>query len=446
MWVADQTKEQFLTMLQQETAPPGVTSVERTLDIANGPPPGTIRVIWQRRPQAGILPALLVIPESDRRDFFAWSTTYLGGWRPISGLFRVIADRNVQAALEARSSREVLWEYRNAALGMMFGEAAVHTAAHARDARRINSSFAACLSTCSFVMGRAICVGWQDLEAVSRNWHRSRVATHYGSYDRDPRSLLASWSVLAEVGGLPMRAECGTRTVSKAVVAICHALHTRDEVDGLALPVLTRESPDLERAFLDMDGARERRVRALDVALRSIGERRKRSQQTAVIALGLLASRIAPGTLDHVPLLNPYTDRLEGLLLWYGMFAGMTRAARLTDQHGGVGRRILRDMLVRDTAFSSPSCDIGLDELELISRSDSSLQNVQRRSAEHLVIEILPCVNTVLPWLTDDRRAEDTQQGLFDDETRRLESDVRDVNQAAERLLRRLRQLRPRRQ
>ena len=142
-----------------------------------------------------------------------------------------------------------------------------------------------------------------------------------------------------------------------------------------------------------------------------------------------------------MPLLDPYTHRLKGLTLWYGLFSGVTRAARLVDQNEGVGRRILRDMLLDDTVFASPSCDIGVDELEVIAASASAVQNVPRRSAEQLLIEIVPCINTVTPWPTGERQAMATQRGLFDEENRKLESDVRDLNQAAERLLRRLRGL-----
>ena len=443
MWVLDQTREQFLNTLQREALPSDLASAVDMRTLATHPPRGTMRIIWRHRPESGILPAVLVVSETDQRDFFAWVNTYLTGWRPITGLFRVVGSDAVQPVLETTFGPKVLWDYRNAALGMMVGEAATHAASASKDAPAAYSLPGTLHSTCSYVLGRAMSGGWGDLATVAKRWHRSHTLARHGSSDHDSRSLGEVASVLAEVAGLPVRAECGTPLASEAVVAICHGLHARDEVDATAFTALTRDWPDLQSAFQDMDGTRERRVQAFDLALRSAAGRRRSSHQIAVVALGLLASRIAPGSLDHTPLLIPHAHRLKSLLVWYGLFSGMTRASRLTDHYESLGRRVLRDMLVPDTPFSNPSCDIALNELETISASDSALQGVQRRSAEHLAVEILPCVSTVVPWLTDQARAGHEQGRLFDDEARRLESDVRDVNQAAQRLLRRLRRLRP---
>lgn len=443
MWVVDQNREQFLNTLQREAVPSDLNSTADIRALATDPGRGTIRMVWKHRPDSGILPALLVVSERDHRDLFAWVNTYLGGWRPITGLFRVVGNETVHRILEARLSPSVLWDYRSAALGMILGEAATQTANTSRDARAARSLFGTLNGTCSYAMGRAMSTGWHDLAIVGRRWHLSHVLARRGSSDHDLQAFCEVSSVLAEVAGLPVRAECGTRSVSEAVVGICHGLHVRDEVDASALAALTRDWPDLRDAFQNMDGTRERRVQAFDLAVRSVGERRRRSHQTAVVALGLLASRIAPGSLDHTPLLIPYAHRMKSLLMWYGLFSGMTRAARLADHYGSLGRRILRDMLVCDQPFSSPSCDVALDELEVISASDLALQSVQPQSPERLVIEILPGVSTVVPWLADEGRLEHEQGRLFDNEAKRLESDVRDLNQAAEKLLRRLRRLRP---
>lgn len=439
MWIADQNKEQFLDMLQLESVSPEVVRTAHIGDVEGGLQRGLIRLIWDRRPEDGILPAIIVIPEDDRREFFAWSNTYLGAWCPISGLFRVVTDHGLKSLLGERSNHVVIPEYRNAALGMIFGEAG--TAWTKEDSQQSGSLFANCVATCSFAMGRAMYLGHRDLAMVARNWHRAQVAARKRSFDRDMRVYLGPWSVLLEVGGLSTSAQCGTRSVSESVVAICHSLHKRDEIDGAALQELTRGWPELEEAFRRMNDARERRVEALEFAFESVGERPRESSQSTIIALGLLASRIAPGTLDHARLLSSYLTSMRGLMLWYGLFSGVTRSARLVDHYDGLGRRILRNMLSEDTIFSSPSCDIAIDELEIISSSEPLLGTVPRATAGRLVVEILPCVNTMTPWLTSEPPEVLTQLGLFDSETRRLESDVRELTYAAERLLRTLRNL-----
>ena len=76
----------------------------------------------------------------------------------------------------------------------------------------------------------------------------------------------------------------------------------------------------------------------------------------------------------------------------------------MIDDHEGLGRRLLRKMLVEDAVFSSPSCDISIDQLEIIPASESPLRSVRRATADQLVIEIPPCINTVTPWLMSERR------------------------------------------
>ena len=212
MWVADQNREQFVQMLQQEVTPAEIAPLEQGHEVGGDLAAGRIRVVWAHRPKSGILPAVLVIPERDRRDFFAWANTYLGGWRPISGLFRVVCDRDAGVALGARSGRETLWELRNAALGMILGEAASRHDRPGRVGGAGKSPLGICVSTCAFAMGRAVCVGWWDLARVSENWHRAQaMAAHGSSYGAAVGSLLGAWSVVGEVGGLPVQAECGSR-------------------------------------------------------------------------------------------------------------------------------------------------------------------------------------------------------------------------------------------
>ena len=441
MWVVDQNREQFVQMLQREIAPSEIASLEQGREVGSNLATGRIRVVWAHRPESGILPAVLVIPERDRRDFFAWANTYLEGWRPISSLFRVVCDRDAGVALGAGSGRESLWEFRNAALGVILGEAASRNGGAGRVDGAGKSPLGVCVSTCAFAMGRAICVGWWDLARVGENWHRAQVmAAHRPSYVAELGDLVGAWSVVGEVGGLPVRAECGSRRVSEAVVALCRGLHARDELDEGALAVLTKDSADLGAAFQEMGGTRERRVKAFDSALRESVGRRRRSQKTTAIALGLLASRIAPGSFEHVSLVIPDRGRLEGVLVWYGLFAGVTRGARLADHYGGLGRRVLAEMLMGDTAFSRPRCDVGLDELEVIGMSTMYRGQLLRVSPGRLAIEIVPCVNTVAAWL-EEPKAGDRQGRLFEEEAKGLESDVREVNRAAERLLRRVRRL-----
>ena len=281
-----------------------------------------------------------------------------------------------------------------------------------RNGRQGSLALEDCIATCSFAIGRSVYLGRRDLVSAIHGWQRAQAVSQRAPFELDVDAILAPWSALLEASGVSTTGRWSTRSVSEAVVAICRTLHTHDEIDTAALAELTRGSPEVARAFQIVNEPRERRVQALDIALRSVGEQRRKASQPAIIGLGLLASRIAPGSLDHMALLGPYIAEMRGLPLWYGLFSGITHVARLIDRYESVGRRVLRDMLVVDGILASPSCDIAIDELEIISTSESLLQNVPRASAEQLVIEILPCVNTVTPWLTKEPLPSPTQRSF----------------------------------
>lgn len=438
MWVCDLNRKQFLDALQAETI---LAEPAAARDVGDGLAAGAVRLIWKERPRSGILPAVLVVSEKARRDFFAWSNTYLAGWCPVSSLFRVVGERDLQPALEMEPKREIVWQQRNAVLGLILGEAVTRMVAGDDGAGATTPSFPACIGTCSFTMGRAMFLDWPDLRAVAKRWRVSQALGRGTSTECGQEDVAEPWLVLAEVGGLGRGVGGVDGRVFEAVVRVCRSLQKDGEVDGRALRALTRDWPGLELAFASMGDARERRVQALDSAVRQVGERRGGGMQLAAIALGLLASRIAPGSLDHIALIRPHARTLKGLLLWYGLFSGMDHAARLVDRYGSLGRRLLREMVMDEPIFASPSCDVALDELEVMSALDSSLRSVQRICRELLTIEILPRVCTVARATTEVRTAGEAQRDLFEHNARQLESDIRDWNRVTDRLRKRVRRL-----
>ena len=433
MWFADQTREQFLEFLQKETPASDATSTEDTRSVNGAVQQGKLRLIWNEAPRGGNLPSLIVINERDRISFFAWVNTYLYGWRPISSLFRVVVDSDLKKIESLESTPKPLSGYGNVVLGMILSEATTHVANVNGEFDKAKLSVNACLATCSFVLGQAVSFGWGYTPRLIENWFLARKITRQPTLNIDIKALLEPWSVVLEVGKFATNSR-NWPPISNSIREICYNLHISGEIDRFHLEKLTKGWPDLRDAFGHMDGPREDRVRSFESALSAIIRKRRNIPQSVIFCCGLLASRVAPGSLEHAGLLVPYLDSMKGLMLWYGLCAGMTPKSKLANYSDSLGRRVLRDMATEDTIFSKPRCDISVEELDVLSMSEASLRNIRNSIPGKLIVEISPCVNALIRWPATERTHAATQRSLFGDNTRDFEAALLDLNRSLERV------------
>ena len=201
IWKLELTREGFFDMLLRDEVPVHVIPIEGSVKREQPIGPGTIRLMWQQRPKTGIMPALVIAREGDLREFYAWSNTYLPGWRPISSLFRVISEFNLSWDLGDNRGRQVFWEYRNAALGMIFCEALLRTTWGDNRAWAAGRTYVECIGTYSFAMARAMYTGVGDAGTVAEAWRRARMMRSGRSVRARMEGLTEPWSVLLQVSG-----------------------------------------------------------------------------------------------------------------------------------------------------------------------------------------------------------------------------------------------------
>ena len=155
-----------------------------------------------------------------------------------------------------------------------------------------------------------------------------------------------------------------------------------------------------------MHGTREERVIAFAEFARQIDEKPATSQELMSFVLGYLASRIAPGTIQHSAVLEPLVSRYPTATLWYGFCAGggievnsrnSVNTTRPITELPASAKWIARDLLRADTVLSTPTCDIAFLELLALSRSgDDPLLGLTRTSQGTATIELAPAVWTVV--------------------------------------------------
>ena len=73
------------------------------------------------------------------------------------------------------------------------------------------------------------------------------------------------------------------------------------------------------------------------------------------------------------------------------------------NQFGGLGRRILRDILAKTYLTDSPRGDIALSELQVLVEASRAFDKYRFRAQTNLTVGIAPLVNTVVGRLSSRR-------------------------------------------
>ena len=98
-------------------------------------------------------------------------------------------------------------------------------------------------------------------------------------------------------------------------------------------------------------------------------------------------------------------------MLWYGVCAGLHPQSSVLSEFGGLGRRLLRDVLRREHILDRPDCDLAFDELQVLLRKPGSLQWARISGHGSTKVEIMPMVCTMLR-VTESMPSQ--QPSLFD--------------------------------
>ena len=141
--------------------------------------------------------------------------------------------------------------------------------------------------------------------------------------------------------------------------------------------------------------------------------------------VGYLGSRIAPGSLKHVGLLTNYLERFPSSLMWFALFASLNYKRQL--HLSNLGRLVWRALSDEQMLLSRPRCDIALDELRILTDAGALDENLRTVTPGRLVVEIAPCVNTVVRWPLHATRDSQRQGELFSAHSTELKEIVAEI-------------------
>ncbi|ASR89079.1 hypothetical protein [Alcaligenes faecalis] len=158
---------------------------------------------------------------------------------------------------------------------------------------------------------------------------------------------------------------------------------------------------------------REERGLQLQEALRALNSDKSQTErETLIAACAFLATKLAPGSLDHFETLK--SAALPEILVWYGLYAALQHPKEIMSLHNGMGFRLLRDLLRSEDKIAPPISDIAYLELKIMARM--GLEGIAGKvgHASELQVELIPYVSTSFTFQLRNLSRVDEGQQSFD--------------------------------
>lgn len=339
--------------------------------------------VWAESPEHRFqaTPNVLVIPNGETADFFAWATSYLK-IKPFTAFVRTMDFDSLSTILPPTEAKPGLLE---GLAGLVLTEALTYLE---QSATRL--SLRACEGTYSFAVAKSLLrvQGHSGIGRTGSNWFRTRRALRNLASKLSPDELQQPWSAIAHALG----GTANEVVASESVVRCCEDLISSGEVSENSWRELT-EGTDMQRVRDLMQDTREERVLLLERMLQTVMSNRALRRDVGAFLAGYLATMVAPGSLDHWHLLNRVRSSFPTAGLWYGLCAGLTRDNSLDAYGNGLGRLVMRELQRKIDPLERPTCDIALEELENLGPA-FKLETLVGATGASVEVEIAPCVST----------------------------------------------------
>lgn len=299
---------------------------------------------------------------------------------PITSLSRLVTNKQLSAMAEMRGS-DTRSSLLNGLACLAIAEATIYAG---QDAQSENIGVSVCSRTISHAFGKAIQIVPED----------------------EIQEFLRRWMEVQAITGAPLLAGAGTSETLSRIFDVCISVNLgKDNGDTLADLVSDAvkygEPSDanwrritgavLEGSLQDFsNGTREERGTGFQSILEKV-RTSKDPPQELLAACALVATRISPGTMDHLNLLLRNSN--PSVVLWYAFFAGIQRFGSALRQRQGRGLRILRDMRLSSDLFSEPRADIAYDEFILANKLEIDSVSKRMTHSNEIVIELYPHVD-----------------------------------------------------
>ncbi|MEZ6043500.1 MAG: hypothetical protein R3C20_23630 [Planctomycetaceae bacterium] len=336
----------------------------RVIDSIKEIPQEEVVAIYHDVDNSQSFPDVLIIETPNIQEFFAWSSTYLPQWSPLSSNIRILSrdqidrlERTRQTAIPQRLLRglfcltvgELFYEWR-----MAKGQA--------------SPSLLSLRSTFGYAATNALLLGEHCLSNLLARWSRTQHLLQLNPRRMNSTTLKNIWS--------PFFLMAESVSFEKAISVEAIAAAISEGTQGKLFD---------DRAFGDVLNPRGRRE---DFVVELEGFIRTTRFDNAVDCFwaATVASKMSSAPLTHFDVLGDMTNSEPRILLWYAFLSGMLA----NEPASKVIERLLFQLEgdLRSQLWLKP--DITLDELEVIMKPDSQIPEWVGIGARFVNVEIEP--------------------------------------------------------
>ena len=374
------------------------------VDIQDGRLPVKLRVpqvaVGYIDSHFGQLPKYLVIPGTDRREFFAWVNTYCPFATPLSQWCRVISEEELVRV----QSLEIIPRYGNfssAWAGAVVGEAILNVGIGSAPSQL---SVAALQSCASFVAARAFGL-WGHGNTFTISMEQYEIARNIlGNTNRNSDCLEYHklWEVLDILSSKETTHNPKISLSTRLIVQSCQDVRKSGFVSREVMSQLMKELVWPEKILEFEKSGSEQRIVIFDSAvehlIRSRSDAPKDLKVLQEFAIAYLAARIGGSVSSHITLLDKLMKNYPMIALWYGVVSGLYRSEIWGVEFGGLGRLALKELSFPLRFDDPPRCDIAFDELIALVDPNNTSQSLGFRGATHraLNVEVSLGVNAMI--------------------------------------------------
>lgn len=353
---------------------------------------GEVLLLWDKKPSSkGGESPLVVVPDADLVDFFAFVSTYVGSYRPFSAFFNVVG---LGVARRIFSKVQGLpLSVLSKLVSVVIAEAYVQLGGKKSGISDVPVS--ACFGTFSDAVIQLVNYDCQSdsIDELADRWLEARGLLGGEALALSVDEMVGFWKLV--LNGLSLN-ENGYSLLqepsNRAVVEFINAVLLNGPQYSSEWTLITDDLPASRAALSAMDGSKEGRVKAFDGAVAELLKAEKLSQELQSIIVGFLASKVGGGSLQYISLAYDLSSRVKTAPLWFSIFSAFTPGSDYLSIGDCLGRRLEREKGRHISFWAESNSDISLDELRVIPIDDGGVPRVRRVRQSTIEIEVFPKV------------------------------------------------------
>lgn len=406
MWSAQLNRREFFEFYLGSTKiVEGRVRSSSQINLGKG---NELTFIWEHNPlDRFALPSLVIMPDEEVEKLLAMVLAAPQAPSPITSLSRVLGHKDAREYFE-----EDLLPTNEAVLSAFAALSLVESLLHSDGRIGIRQlTPMLCKRTLAFTWGKAVAASGtpNSFNELPKRWldvySALNPAEVSSAAHRNVKSFLSVLSVVTQLaagvrpnslgGALAFELlSGGKRSREEAWRAVAGCLDIQIEID--ALLALTREE---RGSYL------QKALRTLSSLPSLVSD----DQVDLIAACAFLATQLAPGSLDHLQVLQSAAK--PEMLSWYVLYATLQTPKEILSMQGGLGFRVVRDMLRVEDRLAPPSADISFAEFKLLNRSGVDSIVSKLGHASELQVELVPYVSGTFTFQSRNRsRWEDEPQ------------------------------------